>query len=96
MDGVQLPQGYRHFEEAVRYILGISILIFQNLPTKTEHAKHVVWNITFSEAAHQGNNITGQTASEQVLFDLNVHHFATIVSIYGIWEVGDRGAYPLH
>ena len=71
-----------------RYILGISILVFQNLLAKTEYAKHVVRNITFSEAAGQDHNVTGQTASEQVLFYLNVHLFATIVSIQGIWEVG--------
>ena len=57
---------------------------------KTEYTKHIVRNITFSEAAGQDKNITGQTASEQVLFYLNVHLFATIVSINGIWEVGDR------
>ena len=34
MDGVQLPQDYSNFEEAVRYILGIFILIFQNLLAK--------------------------------------------------------------
>ena len=70
-----------------RYILGISIL---KLTAKTEYAKHVVRNITFSEATGQDHNITGQTASEQVLFYLNVHLFATIVSINGIWKVGDR------
>ena len=80
-------------EEAVRYILGIFIIVFQNLLAKTEYAKHVVRNITFSEAAGQDNNITGQTASEQVLFYLNIHFFATIVSIHGIWEVGDRVVY---
>ena len=95
MDGVQLPQGQSHFEEVVRYILRISILEFQNLLAKTEYAKHVVRNITFSEAAGQDNNITGQTASEQILFYLNVHLFATIVSIHGIWDVGDRGGYTL-
>ena len=89
MDGVQLLQGQNHLDEAVRYILGISILVFQNLLAKTEYAKHVVRNITFSEAAGQDSNITGQTASEQVLFYLNVHLFDTIVSIHGIWEVGD-------
>ena len=78
-----------------RYILGISILVFQNLLAKTEYAKHVVRNITFSEAAGQDSNITGQTASEQVLFYLNVHLFDTIVSIHGIWEVGDSGVYTL-
>ena len=90
MNVVQLPQGQSHSEEAVRYILGIFIIVFQNLLAKTEYAKHVVRNITFSEAAGQDSNITGQTASEQVLFYLNVHLFATIVSINGIWEVGDR------
>ena len=65
-----------------RYILGISIL---KLTAKTEYAKHVVRNITFSEAAGQDNNITGQTACEQVLY----------VGIHGIWEVGDRGVYTL-
>ena len=38
------------------------ILVFQKLLAKTEYAKHVVRNITFSEAAGQDNNITGQTA----------------------------------
>ena len=85
-----------HFEETVRYILGIFILVFQNLLAKTEYAKHVVRNITFSEAAGQDNNITGQTASEQVLFYLSVQLFATIVSIHGIWEVGDWGVYSPH
>ena len=93
MNVVQLPQGESHLEEAVRYILGIFIIVFQNLLAKTEYAKHVVRNITFSEAAGQDNNITGQTASEQVLFYLNIHFFATIVSIHGIWEVGDRVVY---
>ena len=93
---VHLPQGQNHFEETVRYILEISLLVFQNLLAKTEYAKHVVRNITFSEAAGQDNNITGQTASEQVLFYLNVQLFATIVSIHGIWEVGDWGVYSPH
>ena len=53
---------------------------------KTEYAKHVVRNITFSKAAGE-DNITGQTASAQVLFYLNVHLFATIMSIQGIWDV---------
>ena len=75
-----------------RYILGISIL---KLTAKTEYAKHVVRNITFSEATGQDHNITGQTASEQVLFYLNVHLFATIVSIQGMWEVGVGGIHPL-
>ena len=70
-------------------IIGISILHYQciQLTGKTEYAKHVVRNITFSKAAGD-DNITGQTASAQVLFYLNVHLFATIVSIQGIWEVG--------
>ena len=38
----------------------------------------------------QDSNITGQTASAQVLFYLNVHLFATIVSIQAIWQVGGR------
>ena len=88
MDGVQLPQDQSHFEEAVRYILGISILVFQNLLVKTKYAKHVVRNNTFCEAAGQDNNIIGQTASEQVLFFWNIHLFATIVRTHGIWEVG--------
>ena len=67
MNVVELPQGYSHLEEAVRYTLGIFIIVFQNLLAKTEYAKHVVRNITFSEAAGQDNNITGQTACEQVL-----------------------------
>ena len=72
-------------EEAVRYILGIFIIVSQNLLAKTEYAKHVVRNITFSEAAGQDNNITGQTACEQVLY----------MGIHGIWEVGDREVYTL-
>ena len=64
------------------------------LTGKTEYAKHVVRNITFSKAAGD-DNITGQTASAQVLFYLNVHLFATIVSIQGIWEVGGRAVYIL-
>ena len=87
MDGVQLLQGCSHFEEAVRYILEISIVVFESLLAKTEYAKHVLRNITFSKAAGQDNNITEQTASAQVLSYLNVHLFATIVSIQGIWEV---------
>ena len=83
MDEIQLPHGLSHFEQAVRYILRISILVFQNLLGKTEYTKHIVRNITFSEAAGQDKNITGQTASEQVLFYLNVHLFATIVSYMG-------------
>ena len=74
-----------HFEETVRYILGIFILVFQNLLAKTEYAKHVVGNVTFSEAAGQDNNITGLTACKQVLY----------IGIHGIWEVGDRGVYTL-
>ena len=35
--------------------------------------------------------MTGQTASKQILFYLNVHLFATIVSIEGVWEVRGRG-----
>ena len=50
-------------------------------------------NITFSKAAGQDNNITGQRNSAQVLFYLKVHLFATIVSIQGIREVGGRGGY---
>ena len=72
-------------EEAVRYILGIFIIVSQNLLAKTEYAKHVVRNITFSEAAGQDNNITGQTACEQVLY----------MGIHGIWGVGDREVYTL-
>ena len=34
MDKVQFPQGYSHFEDAVKYILGTSILVFQNLLAK--------------------------------------------------------------
>ena len=93
MGGFKLPQGQSHFEEAVRYVLRISILEFQNLLAKTEYAKHAVQNITFSEAAGQDNNITWQTASEEILFYLNVHLFVTIVSIDGICEVEDRGVY---
>ena len=63
MDGVQVPQGQSHFEEAVRYVLGISILVFQNLLAKTEYEKHVVQNITFDEAAGQDNNITNKTTT---------------------------------
>ena len=74
-----------HFEETVRYILGIFILVFQNLLGKTEYAKHVVRNITFSKAADQDNNITGLTACEQVLY----------IGVHGIWEVGDWGVYTL-
>ena len=50
------------------------------LTGKTEYAKHVVRNVSFSEAADQ-DNITGQTACEQVLY----------MGIHGIWEVGDMG-----
>ena len=55
---------------------------------------HVVRNVTFSKAAGQ-DNITGQTASAQVLFYLNVHLFATIVSIQGIWEIEGRSIHLL-
>ena len=55
---------------------------------------HVVQNVTFSKAAGQ-DNITGQTASAQVLFYLNVHLFATIVSIQGIWEIEGRSIHLL-
>ena len=68
-----------------RYILGISIL---KLTAKTEYAKHVVRNITFSEATGQDHNITGQTASEQVLFYLNVH----LLLLYE--HTGDMGSIP--
>ena len=70
----------------VRYILGIFIIVFQNLLAKTEYAKHVGRNITFSEAASQDNNITGQTACEQVLY----------TGIYGAWEAGDGGGIHPH
>ena len=66
-------------------------LSISKLTDKTEYAKHVVRNITFSKAAGEDNNITGQAASAQVLFYLNVHLFATIVSIQGIWKVGGGG-----
>ena len=70
-------------------------LSISKLTGKTEFAKHLVRNITCSRAAGQDNNMTGQTASEQVLFYLNVHLFATIVSIKRIWEVGSRvGIHP--
>ena len=54
---------------------------------------HFLWMsyITFNKAAVQDNNITGQTGSAQVLSYLNVHLFATIGSMQGIWEVGFRG-----
>ena len=68
-------------------------LSISKLAGKAEYAKHVVRNITFSKAAGQDNNITGQTASAQVLFYLNVYLFATIVGIQGIWEVGSRWVY---
>ena len=68
-------------------------LSIPKLTCQTEHARHVVRNITFIKASEQ-DNITGQTASAQVLFSLNVQLFATIVSIQGIWKVGDRGGYP--
>ena len=58
MDGVQLPQDYSHFEGAVRCILRVSMLVFQNL-----QAKHTVRKIIFSKAAGQDNNITEQRAS---------------------------------
>ena len=38
-------------------------------------------NITFSKAARKDNSITGQTASQQVLYYLNVHLSGTIMSI---------------
>ena len=65
-------------------------LSISKLTGKTEFAKHVVRNITFSKAAGRDNNITGQAASAQVLFCLNVHLFATI---QGIWEVVGREVY---
>ena len=92
MDGVELPQDQSQFEVAVRYILGTSILVFQNLLAKTEYAKHVARKITFSEAAGQDNNTTGEQLLNR-LFYWNVHLFA-IVSIHGIWEVEDRGYTP--
>ena len=71
-------------------------LSIPKLTCKTEYARHVVRNITFSKASEQDNNITGQTASAQVLFYLNVQLFATIVSIQGIWKVGYRGGGTPH
>ena len=58
--------------------------------------KHAVRKTTFSKAAGQDDNITGQSACQLVLSYLNVHLFATIVSIqWIIWEVeGDE--YTLH
>ena len=82
MDGVELLQD----QSSQVYSWNIHLSI-SKLTGKTEYAKHVVRNITFSKAAGD-DNITGQTASAQVLFYLNVHLFATIVSIQGIWEVG--------
>ena len=55
-------------------------LSIPKLTGKTEYARDVVRNITFSKASGQ-DNITGQTASAQVLFFSNVQLFATIVSI---------------
>ena len=57
--------------------------------------KHGVRNIIFSKASGQDNNISEQTASQQVLSYLNVHLFAIIASIQQvIWEVGVRGIHP--
>ena len=66
-------------------------LSISKLTGKTEYTKHVVRNTAFSKAAGKDNSLTGKTTSAQVLFHLNVHLFATIVSIQGIWEVGGRG-----
>ena len=61
------------------------------LTSKTKYIKHAIRNITFSKAAEQDNIITGQTTSQYVLY-LNVHLFATIVSIQSIiLEVGGWG-----
>ena len=65
------------------------------LTGKTEYIKNAVWNISCSKAAGQDNNITGQTGSQQVLLYLNLHLFATIASIQGIWELRGRGFTPL-
>ena len=86
---VQLPQGQNSQVYSWNIHLNIS-----KLTGKTEYVKHVVLNITFSKAAGQGNNITGQRTSAQVLFYLNVYLFATIVSIQGIWKVGGTGDTP--
>ena len=88
MDGVELLQD----QSSQVYSWNIHLSI-SKLTGKTEYAKHVVRNITFSKAAGD-DNITGQTASAQVLFYLNVHLFATIVSIQGMWEVGVGGIHP--
>ena len=64
------------------------------LTGKTGCMKHAVRNITFSKVPGQDNNISGQPASRHVLFYLNVHLFATVVSLQGIWEVGGRAYTP--
>ena len=69
-------------------------LSIPKLTGKTEYARHVVRNIAFSKASGKDKNITGQAASAQILFYLNVHVFANIVSIQGIWEVGSGRASP--
>ena len=72
---------------AVRYILGISILVFQNLLAKTEYAEHVARKITFSEAAGQDNNTTGETASEQaILLECTPFCYSEHT-----WDMGSRG-----
>ena len=68
-------------------------LSISNISVKTEYTNRVVQNITFSKDAGQDNNITGQTISEYVLFYFNIHLFATIVSMQGIWEVRSKGVY---
>ena len=54
------------------------------LTGKREQLKYAVRNATFSKAAGQEGNMTGHTTSQQILSYLNVHIFATVVSLLGV------------
>ena len=63
-------------------------LRISKLTSKSEYAKHLLRNITFSKVAGQDNNITGQTAPEQI-FERTP--FPAIVSTQGYRGHGKQG-----
>ena len=64
------------------------------LTGKTEYAKHGKLNITLSKG--QDNNITGQTASEQVFERTPFCYYSEHKGIQGTQEVGSRGVNTPH
>ena len=91
MDGVQLPQGQSHFEEAVRYILGISILVFQNLLAKL-NMQNMQNYVQQRCRARQQHNLANSFYTDFILFERT--RFCYYSEHTGIWEVGVRVDYP--